>query len=93
VIEFDVYEKDPDARLDYEWDWSDWLEEVNDTIDSAVITVPTGLTLDDTVTTSTTVTGWFTDGELGKRHQATCRVTTVDGRIDDRTIVLHIVHR
>jgi hypothetical protein len=55
-----TYLKDPEAVLDWVFDWSDWLA-VGETILSRVITVATGLVKDsDTITGgSTTVTVWL----------------------------------
>lgn len=83
--------KDPDATLDYAWDWSAWLPE-GDQIASAVVTA-TGVTVDQQAHTPTTVTAWLSGGEPGRTASATCRVTTSQGRTDDRTITLSLSHR
>jgi hypothetical protein len=78
--------KDPDAVLDYQWDWTDWLE--SDTISTVVITVPTGLTSSGNYKTTKKVTVWLSGGEVGHNYLVSCRITTVAGRVDERTIVI-----
>lgn len=83
-----VYIHDPDATLDYTFDWSAWLD--GDTIASATVTASTGLTVDSTTTGADAVTVWVsTDGSVGPR-ELTCRVTTTAGRVSDRTATLYV---
>jgi hypothetical protein len=82
-----VFTKDPDAILDYQWDWSEWLA-TGETITTAVITVPTGLTLDSQDDTTTTITAWLSGGTVGDGYQVTCEITTSASRTDDRSIYL-----
>ena len=82
-----VFVKDPDAVLDYQLNWSAWLE-VGEVITDAVITVPTGLTLDSQVVTDTTVTAWLSGGEINTGYQVNCHIETSEGREDDRSIYL-----
>ena len=79
-----VFIKDPNATLDYQIDWSDWLND-DIIIDSTWITED-GLTKvsDSFVDTVTTV--WFSGGVDQSRYEATNRIMTANGRIDDRTI-------
>jgi hypothetical protein len=51
------YLKDPDERLDYTEDWSDYLSGV-ETISSVSYAVPSGLTNYSTSNTSTAATIW-----------------------------------
>jgi hypothetical protein len=83
----DTFIKDPNAVLDYEWDWTNWLTN-GDTILSATITPDTGITLDSTTVNALTVVGWFSGGTEGVGYAAVCHITTVQGRVDDRTIYL-----
>lgn len=83
-----VFPKDPDARLDYQWDWSAWLAD-GETIEDAELTeIPDELTLDELVITDTAVTAWFLGGVDGEGYQVTCHIETSDGRTDDRSIYL-----
>lgn len=86
-----VHLHDPDAVLDYTWDWSSWLND-GATIDTGSVTVDSGLTVSSTTTTATTVTAVLsTDGTLGRRN-ATCHITTTDGLTQDWTIELFVHH-
>lgn len=82
--------KDVSAILDYEWDWSDWLH-LNETIINAAITTPTGLTLENTLTQTTKVIGWFSGGEDGKTYMPACEIVTNQGRTDERTMIIPVV--
>jgi hypothetical protein len=90
----DKYVKDPAARLDYSWDWSDWLADVADTIQDATVTPPEGITAyGDPVIGDTMVTQRVEGGVLGSVYRVVCRVTTVGGLIDERSITLTIAER
>ena len=83
-----IYYKDPDAVLDYAIDWSDWLG--TDTISTSAWTVDSGITKDSDSNTITTATIWLSGGAAGEHYECTNRITTADGRTDDRTIVIQI---
>lgn len=85
------YIKDPDAVLDYEFDWSQWLD-VGETISTRLVTV-TGVTLDSSSNTTTTVTAWVSGGTVGTTGTVACRITTSQGRTDERSISLTIRNR
>jgi hypothetical protein len=89
-----TYLKDPEAVLDWVFDWSDWLA-VGETILSRVITVATGLVKDsDTITGgSTTVTVWLSGGTAGVSYTVACRIVTSSGRTDERTITIRVQQR
>jgi len=82
--------KDPDANLDYAFDWSLWL--AGDTIATSSVTV-TNATKGATSNTSTAVTVWISGGSAGQVATVACRITTAAGRIDERTIRLKIQAR
>jgi hypothetical protein len=77
--------KDPDAVLDYQWDWSDWLAE-SETISTATVTAPDGITLASTAKSANAVTAWLSGGTAGVDYEVTCRIVTNQSRTDDRTI-------
>jgi len=98
-----IYTKDPDAVLDYVFDWkalvngsalSDWLG-TSETISTQTITVPTGLTLDSSSITdsSTTVTAWLSGGTVGTSYTVSCKITTNQGRTDERSITISVSER
>jgi hypothetical protein len=82
-----VFTKDPNAVLDYQWDWSAWLAD-GETITVAVIDVPTGLTLDSQDNATDAITAWLSGGTVGAGYQVTCHIETSAGREDDRSIYL-----
>ena len=81
--------KDPVAKLDYGWDWEDWL--AGDTIDTSTWTVPTTLVKESDSKTNTTTTVWISGGTLGESYTVTNQIVTVAGRVDQRSFVLKIV--
>jgi hypothetical protein len=90
----DSYIKDPAARLDYTWDWVDWLAEIADTISSATVAVPAGLTAVGVPTVTTTaVTQRIEGGTLNDGYKMVCQITTVGGLVDERTVSLTIGNR
>lgn len=87
----DTFTKDPDAILDYQWDWADWLGA--DTITAATVTAPTGITLDTSTNTTTTVTAWLSGGTTDADYSVACLVETAGGRTDERTIKIQVRER
>lgn len=82
--------KDPDAVLDYAFDWSAWLAD-GETITDHNVTVESGdAVIDTTSRTPNTVVVWLSGGTLDTNVELRCRITTSEGRIDDRTIVILI---
>lgn len=89
---FPHIDKDPDATLNYTWDYTRWLVRAGaPTILTAVITPESGITL---VGSATIVAGLVTQtiagGTAGESYKAVCRITTSNGLTDDRTIVLDV---
>lgn len=83
---------DPNSVLDYSVDWSSWLAS-GETISSSVWTVEAGLTKDSESNTTTVATVWVSSGTAGSDYEATNRITTTDGRTDDRTITIRVRER
>lgn len=85
--------KDPNAKLDYTFDWTAWLDAVTDTISSAEI-IADGVTAGAPVVVgSKKVVVSISGGTEGETHSATCRITTAGNRIDDRTIFFKMEQR
>lgn len=82
------FTKDPDGVLDYQIDWSDWLG--TDTIVTSTWTVGTGITKDSDTNTTTTATIWLSGGTAGTMYTLVNRITTTDGRTDDRSIYVTV---
>lgn len=88
------YVKDPSARLDYTWDWADWLADAADTISSATVAVPDGLTADGAPTVGdATVTQRVSGGAVNDTYRMVCQITTVGGLVDERSIFLTVNDR
>lgn len=97
-----TFKKDPDARLDYVIDWAAALQDANgDQVDfivgSAWAVDDPALTIESSPFapsfTATTTTVWLSGGVAGTDYAVTNRITTDDGRIDDRTIRIKVQER
>ena len=93
-----VIQKDPNAVLDYGFVWTPYLQNVTDTIVDAEFIVDPSLTIERTLFDATTATVWLAGGvapepPAANELRVTCRITTVEGRTDDRSIFLKIVER
>lgn len=86
------FSKDPDAVLDYTFDWSRWLAQ-SETITTSTVTVSAGITLNSSSNTTTTATAWVSGGTAGKPYTITDRIVTNQGRTDDRTITIRVTNR
>lgn len=84
--------KDPDAVLDYGFDWTDWLN-ATETITAHTITVDAGITLNSHGEDAGIVTAWISGGTAGVEYEVACRITTSEGRTDERTITLVVEQR
>ena len=100
--------KDPNAVLDYKFDWapltngtgsSNWLQ-VAETISTATITISpsvatTGLTKDSqSITdTNTSVTVWLSSGTDYTDYQVACKIVTNAPRTDERTMTICVRNR
>lgn len=84
--------KDPDAVLDFGWSWAAWLA-TGDQIVTSTWIVPEGITKDSESNTTTTAIVWLSGGTAGQQYRVTNRITTSQGRTDDRSIVLYVQDR
>lgn len=80
--------KDPDAYLDYVFDWLDWLD--GDIITSASWIVDTGLTQVKSTNTVSTATVWLSGGNIENTYKVKNNIITSAGRRDDRTFIVKI---
>jgi hypothetical protein len=87
-----TWSKDPNAVLDWAFDWSRWLS-TDEEVSSAEVEVDEGLTKDSQSNTTDTVTVWLSGGTLGVTYEVTCRITTNQGRTDERTIGIRVTDR
>lgn len=92
-----VKEKDSDAVLDYEFNWADhpggsWLS-TGEEITSYVITASPGITVDSDTNTTQRVTVWLSGGTAGQPYTVACKITTNQGRTDERTMTIRVTNR
>jgi len=97
------FTKDPNAVLDYVFDWaastngtgsSDWLATA-ETISTKTITSTTGITVDSSSITdsNTSVTVWLSGGTAGTDYEIACKIVTSASRTDERTITIMVRER
>lgn len=87
--------KDPDAVLDYPFDWTAWLAEVTDTIVTATAVITGSATVDSCAVQvgGLIVVPVVSGGTVGEKCALTVHIVTTDGREDDRTVYLQIKER
>ena len=83
--------KDPNAVLDYGFNWSGWLN--GDTISTHEIIAPEGITVDSSATDGSSVTTWVSGGTAGSTYRLVCRINTAGGRKEDRSLHLIVTDR
>jgi hypothetical protein len=88
-----TFKKDPNAVLDYTFDWAPYLTPIGDTIASVTWVLSTGLTKVSQSNTSTSATAFVSGGVAGEKATLTCRIVTTGGRTDDRSVTLKIEER
>lgn len=86
------FRKDPEAVLDFAFDWSPWLD-VGETINTHTITASTGLTVNSSSEAAGVVTVWLSGGTAGNSYTVECLVVTSAGRTDERSFSLKVVER
>ena len=95
--------KDPDAVLDYKFDWkaltngsgnSDWLAS-GETISTYEVTVDTGITKDSAAKadTDTSIVIWLSGGTDEVDYEVTVHIVTSASREDDRTARIPVRER
>jgi len=87
-----VWIKDPDAVLDYAVDWSAWLSQA-EAITTATVVADDGITVDSDSHDGGIHTIWLSGGEVGRDYRITSRITTSQGRGDDRTMLIRVRER
>jgi len=87
--------KDPEAVLDYGFDWQEWLEggETPERILTHTITVPPEMTLDRSEEADGVIAVWLSGGLGGKTYRVECKISTNRGRVDERSIWIKIEER
>ncbi len=84
--------KDPQAKLDYGFNWSPWLYP-GDYVATSTWTIsgPDSVLVNSKTWVTGSETGvWLTGGTVGFRYLVTNHVVTFQGREDDRTIFVTV---
>lgn len=89
---FETVTKDPDATLDYGFDWTNWMQ-TSETISTVAWTVATGLTKGSEDTGDYIAKVWLSGGTAGQRYTVACKITTNQSRIDERTMTIIVEER
>lgn len=84
-------EKDPDAILDYSFDWTKWL--AGDPGLSAPWTAPAGISKVNESFSAGVATVRLSGGTVGQQYDVLNRITKTTGEVDDRTLRVTIVQR
>lgn len=101
-----AFPKDPDATLDFYFDWkalangtgtTDWLAS-GETITAFEVTADAGITVVDDpapalVNGNTAVRVWLSGGTARTRYEVACKITTSAGRVDERTLMVDVYER
>lgn len=95
----DDFVKDPDAILDWNFDWNDWLSAGESIITSTFI-ASAGITVGNgsngaaapSISAGTT-TVWLIGGSPSQPYRITNRITTNQARTDDRSITIRVKDR
>ena len=80
--------KDPDATLDFGVDWSEWLNDVNDTIAVSEWVQSDQLSVTPVDSINGMNVCWVSGGIPGRAYKLTNRIRTVGGRVSDCTIYI-----
>lgn len=84
--------KDPQAVLDFNWDWSAWLGE-DEEISTSTVTPDPGLSVTQTSAKDGIVTAWLSGGAQGTDYTVACAITTSAGRADTRRLTISVRQR
>jgi hypothetical protein len=87
-----TFTKDPDAILDYGFNWTNWLAD-GEKLFSSAWTVPTGITKETESHTDYASMVWLSGGTAGVTYEVINHIVTDSGREDDRTIKIKVQER
>ena len=88
----DDFVKDPDAILDWHFDWVNWLA-AGETISTSTFITTAGITVTSNSSTATNTTVWLSGGTPGQPYRITNRIVTTAGRTDDRSVTIRVKDR
>jgi hypothetical protein len=81
--------KDPNTIIDRAVNWVNWLA-TGDSLATKTVTADSGLTVDSSAISGTSVTARLSGGTVGKDYNVLYRITTTLGESDDQTITIKI---
>jgi hypothetical protein len=84
--------KDPSARLEWLFDWSDWLQD-GETIVTSSVTADSGITVDTVSHGDSSAVAWLSGGTAGTSYRVTNHITTSETRADERSINVRVMDR
>lgn len=84
------YTKQPADVQDYDIDYSEYLDSLEDTALTAEVEVEPGITLEAYVLLGSVVKVWLSGGEDGERYKVTARVVTTGGRTKESEIRVRV---
>lgn len=89
-----IYLKDPQAILDYGFDWEElnWLE-AGESIVTSTWSVPSGITKESDTHNDTTTTIWLSGGTANNDYIVVNHIVTSAGREDDRSHIIRVRDR
>lgn len=82
--------KDPQDTNDFGLDWSGYLD--GDAIITAVWSVPADLVLVRAERAGSLTVAWISGGVAGRDYTVSCRITTDNGRVVERSMELPVRH-
>lgn len=85
--------KDPEAVLDYCWDFTDLIDPDDPIQEVTFPTVTKGIVVDSFTVQGAKVWAFLSGGMLGATAAVTCRYVSQAGRTDDRTLYFKIKPR
>jgi len=88
----ELFIKDPDAKLDYGFDWTNWLAD-GETVITSNWTVPVGITKESEANDGYQTVAWLSGGTLETEYTVTNSIVTSAGREEDRSFRVKIVSR
>jgi len=84
------FTKQPADMQDYDIDYTEYLDQLQDTGEEAYVTVDSGIDLINYSLIGKTVKVWLSGGESGKTYKVTVTLKTVYGRTKQADIAIRV---
>lgn len=91
AVRLPTYYQDPQAKLDYPWNWGKKYLAPGETIETAQLIDQPALVLEDFFSDESRALVWVSmgeDAELGVGYVLTCEILTSLGRVDQRSRII-----